>query len=194
MGIGAATTAATCAFASLLAYPVMFSNDLFGSLLAASASSGCLGGETALEVDAPATEPAVPLNLSLKVCISAAKHSIEIAALVSKRFGYPADMFFDKEVMVKMTLPPGLELEDGTLTWSGNLKANETGGFTVKVRAVRDLEAVVEVAAEGQAQGGRVDADRERFHISVSGDDIRATLGSPAGVSPLTPGSAVQVQ
>ena len=134
MRIGAATVTVTCALAGSF---VILSPGLVRSAAAAAAGSNGQSDDTVLQVNSPATEPAVPLNLSLKVRVLAAERAIEIIARVSKRSGYPADMFFDQDVTAKMTLPSGLQLEEGSLNWSGTLKGNQIGEFAAKVKALR---------------------------------------------------------
>jgi len=147
----------------------------FSSSVSAWAPGGGDGASEVLIVDSGLVEPAVPLNLSLKVRVFAMKRLIEITVTVAKRSGYPTDRFFDRNVTAQISLLPGLQLEDGRLSWSGDLKGDQVAEFVAKVRAVHDTVGVIEATAIGHALGGRIDADKERFHIIVSGEQIRVT-------------------
>ncbi len=149
------------------------------------------GASQILIVDSGLVEPAVPLDLSLKVQVFAPERLLEITATIRKRPGYPADLFFDKDVRVRITLPPGFQLDGGSLTWSGDLKGEQVGEFIAKIRAVHDTEGVIEAAATGHAVGGRVDADTERFHVVVKSGRIHVSREPPTTFAPLTPGSGV---
>jgi hypothetical protein len=142
-----------------------------------------------LNVDSRPTEPAVPLNLALEIRVFAAKRLIEITVTVAKRSGYPTDLFFDRDVTAQISLLPGLQLEDGSLSWSGDLKGNQVAKFVAKVRAVHDTDGLIEASAIGHALGGRIDADKERFHVLVRGEQMHVSPEPPMTVSPLRPGT-----
>jgi len=134
------------------------------------------GSPETLTVDSGMVEPAVPLNLALRVRVLAAERLIEITVVVGKRAGFPAARFADRDVTAQVVLPPGLELREGSLSWAGDLVGDQVVEFVAKVQATRDLDGVVEASATGYAVGGRVDADRERFHVVVSGGRPRVGL------------------
>jgi hypothetical protein len=133
--------------------------------------------EEPLVVNSDPTDPAVPLDLSLTVRRFAEGGLLEITARVGKHSSFPAELFFDKGVKATIQLPEGLELQEGSLTWRGDLRGEEVGQFQAKVKAVRDLEATVDASARGRAaEGGRVDADQERFYVLVRGKTVRVSL------------------
>src|SRR5262245_39832542 len=146
----------------------------------ADAAGGTAGEDgQSLTVDSGEVEPAVPLNLALHVRVLAAEALIEIKVAIGKRAGFPAELFLDENVTVRLSLPAGLTLHDGTLGWAGTLKGDQVVEFVARVKAVRDLDGVVEATATGYAPGGRVDADQERFRVVVSGGRPRVSLVSP---------------
>ena len=151
------------------------------------------GRSEVFNFDSPTTEPAVPLKVAVKVRVLA-KHAIEITAIVSKRSGYPADLFFDRDVRAQITLLPGLELEEGSLSWSGDLRGNQVAEFVAKVKPAQDTEGIIETTAIGHGMGDRIDADKVRFHISVRGDQIRVSPEPHATISPLQPGTGAPVK
>jgi hypothetical protein len=140
-----------------------------------------------LLIDSPPTELAVPLNLALTVRVLAPEPLIEITATVAKRAGYPGDIFHDRDVTARIALLPGLRLEEGSLSWSGDLRGEEAGEVVAKVRAVEDTEGLIEATASGHGQGGRFDVDNERFHVRASGEEIEVALAPSPAVSPLRP-------
>ena len=160
----------------------------------AAVQSGDDGASEVLNLDSPTTEPAVPLNLSLKVRVFAARRAIEITVIVAKRSGYPAELFFDRDVRAQIALLPGLELEDGSLSWSGDLKGNQVAEFVAKLRPTQDTEGIIETTAIGHAMGGGIDADKVRFHVSVRGDQIHVSPEPQMTISPSQPGTGVQVK
>jgi hypothetical protein len=147
--------------------------------------------EGPLVVNSDPTDPAVPLDLSLTVRLLAGEARLEIAARVGKHPSFPAELFFDKGVEARIHLPAGLELQEGSLTWRGDLRGEQAGQFQAKVRAVRDLEAAVDASARGRAaDGGRIDADQERFYVLVKGRTVRLSLNPFTASDRPKPGSA----
>ena len=146
----------------------------------------------ALIVNSDPTDPAVPLNLALAVRSSTREPLLEIIVQVGKHPAYPATLFFDKDVKVQLQLPPGLQLQNGNLSWRGDLKGEETGQFQVKVKAVQDMEGTVDASATGHGAGGRIDADTERFYVLVKDKTIKVSLVPLALFDPLKPGTGEQ--
>jgi len=146
----------------------------------------------ALIVNSDPTDPAVPLNLALAVRSSTREPLLEIIVQVGKHPAYPATLFFDKDVKVQLQLPPGLQLQNGNLSWRGDLKGEETGQFQVKVKAVQDMEGTVDASATGHGAGGRIDADTERFYVLVKDKTIKVSLAPLALFDPLKPGTGEQ--
>ena len=169
----------------------------FGVLPPTFISNTSNAGDDAADVlrfESPATEPAVPIKLSLTVRLLAATRAIEISVAIAKRTGYPADLFQDRDVKAQIQLFPGLELDDGTLTWSGDLNGDQVGRFVARVKATRDTEGAIETTVIGHAAGGRIDADKVEFHVSVRGDQIRAAPSAPVNISPLLPGTGIRMK
>lgn len=135
-------------------------------IAAPAASARDMAGGT-LEIDSTPTEPASPLNLSLRVSSPPSADTIEIGVVVGRRDGYPAAMFSTRDMTVEIALPAGLQLQSGSLGWSGDIAGDEVAAFDAIVRAVRDIEGAVEVAASGNGPGGSINADREAFQVSV---------------------------
>lgn len=148
-------------------------------------------GET-LRIDSVAPEPAVPLNLWLDLRSVPATRIIEITVFLAKRAGYPAEIFHDRNVTAHISLLPGLQLESGSLTWTGELRGNQVAQFVARVVVPHDIEGLIEVSVTGHAAGGRVDADSERFRISARGDRIEVRPDTGEVISPLRPGEAIR--
>ncbi len=147
-----------------------------------------------LVVEPSLTEPAVPLGLDLTVRLFAKERLLEITGRVGKHRAYPATLFFDKDVKVQIELPQGLQLQEGSLSWQGDLKGEKVGQFRATVRAVRDLEGTVEASAIGYAAvGGRVDGESVRFYVLVKGKTVRISL-NPFTPYEFKPGTAEQVR
>lgn len=147
-----------------------------------------------LIVNSDPTDPAVPLDLALVVRLFAKKRLLEITGRVGKHRAYPATLFFDKDVKVQIELPQGLQLQEGSLSWQGDLKGEEIGQFRATVKAVGDLEGVVEASAIGYAAvGGRVDGESVRFYVLARGKTVRIGL-NPFTPYEFKPGTAEQVK
>src|SRR5262245_34345348 len=100
-----------------------------------------------LIVESGEVEPAVPLNVVVKVRVLASEPLIEITVVLGKRAGFPAAMFFDRDVTARVVLPAGLELHRGALSWNGELRGDQVVELVATVKAILDLHAVVDVAA-----------------------------------------------
>jgi hypothetical protein len=176
---------------------ILYFCNSFGDLLPTFINNMSNADDAASDVlrfEAPATEPAVPIKLSLIVRPLAATPAIEISVVIRKRDGYPADLFHDKDVKAQILLFPGLELEDGTLAWSGDLDGDEVARFVARAKAVQDTEGTIAATVIGHAAGGRIDADKVEFHVSVQGDQIRVAPSAPVNISPLLPGTGIRVK
>ena len=145
--------------------------------------------EEPLVVNSDPTDPAVPLDLSLTVRRFAEGGLLEITARVGKHL-LPAELFFDKGVKATIQLPEGLELQEGSLTWRGDLRGEEVGQFQAKVKAVRDLEATVDASARGRRRGrpcrrrsGAVLRARQRENGQVSLNPFTASRLSKPGAT-----------
>jgi hypothetical protein len=156
--------------------------------------ANCDAATEMLTVKSSLSEPAVPIQLVLTVQLFAKKRLLKIEGRVGRHPAYPAAHFFDKQVKVQIKLPPGLQLQEGSLSWQGDLKGNEVGQVRATVRAVRDLEEAIEASVVGYAAvGGRVDADSVRFHVLAKGNVMRMSL-NPFTPFKLKPGTAKQVR
>lgn len=150
------------------------------------------GATEMLVVKSSLREPAVPLELVLTVRLFAKKRLLKIAGRIGKHPAYPAELFFDKHLKVQIKLPEGLQLQEGSLTWQGDLRGDEAGQVRATVKAVRDLEDAVEASAVGDAAvGGRVDAVSIRFHVLAKGNAMRISR-DPFTPFKLQPGTATQ--
>jgi hypothetical protein len=148
--------------------PLALSPKVFGAgLLLSVALALPTAAARTLTIDSTPTEPASPLNLSLRVSTLPSTDMIEIGVVVGKRDGYPAEMFSATDMTVEIAIPPGFQLESGSLGWSGDIAGDEVVAFDATVRAIRDMDGIVEVAAVGNGPGGSVNADKEAFQVSV---------------------------
>src|SRR5262245_21304686 len=111
----------------------------FSSGPAAAAGDGGPATPT-LTIDSGMVEPAVPLNLVLKVRVLAGEPIVEVTVVIGKRAGFPTALFFDKNVEARINLPAGLDLDSGGLTWTGELRGDRGVEFVARIRAVRDVQ------------------------------------------------------
>jgi hypothetical protein len=155
-----------------------------GLASAACAGNGAGAAVDILRVDASPSEPASPINLVLNVRVMKAERLIEITATVAKRAGYPSEGFFDRNVKVEVTLPPGLQLAGKNPERPGDLRGDESIEIVARIKTLKDSEGAIEVTATGEAPGGNSDADKETFHVLVKGERIAVSLGAP--VQPAT--------
>ena len=173
--------------------PIWPSIFLLSSLIlllpAGRVGSNSIAAEEVLVVNSDPTDPAVPLDLSLTVRLFPEERLLEITVRVGKHPAYPAEIFFNKNVKVEIKLPVGLELEEGSLNWKGDLQGEEIKEFQAKVKAVKDTEGAVVASAIGDAPGGQIDADTEQFYVLVKGNTIRMSLESFVS-QPFKPGRA----
>lgn len=188
MGIGAALSA------SCVVWVLAGASAPFGVACGLLTFTTQATAAQAMTFDSPAAEPAVPLNLWLNVRVDQSERSVKITAFVGKREGYPAEMFDDRNVEVRIELPPDLQLKGGSLVWSGDLKGSATGSVTATVEAAGDVDATILVSAHAEAQGGRVDADREALRLSFKGKRAEVVADQAAPASPLAPGPASPAQ
>jgi hypothetical protein len=149
-------------------------------------------GETNFHIDSVATEPAVPLNLALDVRIAPQQRLLEIKVMLGKRQGYPAEQFFDRDIVAQISSLPGLRLLDGSLSWSGDLRGEQTAEFVARLSIPENIDGTVEVKARGRAQGGDIDADIESFRLTARGDRITVSRETVPVISPMRPGDARQ--
>jgi hypothetical protein len=119
------------------------------------------------------TDPAGPLELSVTVHLFSGQRLLEILARAGRHPSYPAALFHDRDVLLRFQLPPGVVLEEGSLTWSGELRGDEVAEALIRVRVPDDLDAYIEASVIGHGVGGRVDADVERFYIVARGPMIK---------------------
>ena len=147
-----------------------------------------------LSVTSGASAPATPLDLSLVVRPSGDARVIDITATVGKRAGFPAAQFSDRDVKARISLPSGLERVSGSLSWTGDLAGDQVARFSARVRAARDTDGFVEASVVATGQGGNIDADSKRFHVSARGGRLRVSLDAPANregpPGPPRPGAA----
>lgn len=141
-----------------------------------------------LIVNSDSTDPAVPLDLSLVVRLFAKERLLEITARVGRHPVFPAELFFSNDVKVNIQLPPGLRLQEGSLSWKGDLKGEQIGEFEAKVRVERDMEGAVDASATGHAPS-RIDVDTERFYVQAKGRTIRINLEPFTQITPYQPGA-----
>ena len=181
-------------FLGLLAIVNLSSRSIVQQEGARQASLAHAGQEDVTEVlivNSDPTDPGVPLDLALTVRLFAKERLLEITAQVGKHPSYPATRFFDKDVNVQIQLPAGLQLQEGSLSWQGDLQGEEIGQFQAKVKAVQDMEGAIDALAIGYAAvGGRVDADPERFYVLVTGGTIRISLDPFTTIDLSKPGIA----
>ena len=146
-----------------------------------------------LVVDRGITDPAGPLDLVLFVRLLTPLRVLEITARAAKHPAFPAALFHDKDVTVRLTLPTGIVLEAGRLTWSGELHADDVAEVRATVRVLGDLDGAIEASVIGHGGGGRVDADVERFYVAARGDAIRVSRDPITGDrQPSRPGASTR--
>ena len=126
-----------------------------------------------LFVNRGATEPASPLELTLTVRLFSERRTLEILARAGRHPAYPSALFDDKNVTVRFTLPAGTALEDGSLSWTGDLRGDEVAEVLIRVKVSDAVDGFVEASVIGHAAGGRIDGDVERFYVVSSADAIK---------------------
>jgi hypothetical protein len=147
-----------------------------------------------LIVNSDPDDPAVPLDLSLSVRVLGSKRLLEVKAQVGKKPSYPSELFFDKDVKVHIELPAGLKLQEGSLTWQGDIKGNEVKEIKAGITALRDMEGAVIVSAYGRTSGGGMDADTEQFYIRTHKETMEVSLNPFTPIDLSKPGTAVQTK
>ena len=164
--------------------------------LAGQAPSKMLNSEKpeTLVIKSSLREPAVPIELVVTARLFAKTRLIHVEARVGRHPAYPAAAFSDKDVELQIKLPAELQLQEGSLSWKGDLKGDQVGQVQATVKAVRDLENAVEVSAVGHAAiGGRVDADSVLFHVLARGTLMKVSRNAFAPLE-MKPGTAGQVR
>lgn len=147
-----------------------------------------------LVVKSSLREPAVPIEIIVTARLFAKTRLLRIEARVGKHPAWPAAAFSDKDVKLQIKLPEELQLQEGSLSWHGDLKGDQVSQVTATVKAVRDLEKAVEVVAVGHAEeGGRVDADSVLFHVLAKGKLMRLSRNAFAPLE-IKPGTARQAR
>src|SRR5262249_47400175 len=116
-----------------------------------------------------------------------------ITAKVGRHPAFPPAQFSSKDVKVQIQLPPGLKLQEGRLSWQGDLQGEEVGEFRATVRVERDMEGAVEASATGQAVG-RFDVDTERFYVRAKGRTLKVSLKPFTNPAPHKPGAGRRKQ
>ena len=130
----------------------------------------------AMAVNSDSSAPSSPIDLSLSIRLLDGDRALSISARAGRRTGFPAGRFHDKDVTIRIELPPGLELTSGSLAWTGELKGEQTGEIHARAVAVREMEAIVVCIARGTATaGGMAHSDIEQFYVQARDGQVKVS-------------------
>lgn len=99
--------------------------------------SGCIQNQTP-----PA--PASPMIAELKVSDFLEDNTAEVTLTILKNVGYPEEWFVANGLQAEIILSEGLELIEGNPSWQGDLVGDESAEISIKVKAVKNGEWVIE--------------------------------------------------
>lgn len=128
--------------------------------------------------------PSSPINVVL-FCTPFTKHGVATISLrVAKRDGYPPEGVNWPDTRAEITLPEGLKLVEGNLTWHGSIVGNDIVELKAKVRAIQNGEWRIKGYAEYILDKNNWIGDEEQLYLLVTENRVLISKESFEPVSP----------
>ncbi|MEM2972446.1 MAG: hypothetical protein QW270_08540 [Candidatus Bathyarchaeia archaeon] len=146
----------------------------------------------------PCTQPTTPQPspLSEGVPLSAINITLHISQFTEPQgLGSEANLTIEivsiedaSNVMVNVSLPEGISLLEGDLAWTGNLTANVSSSFNLRIKAVEVGNWTISATAMWYLTSNSWYGDIDRMCICVFEDRIVVTSGECCSTKNIPPG------